>query len=396
MLWTLGGGEAISAGGARYFWAVSTSAPLRILVVGQTPPPHGGQAVMIQHLLDGEYSRISLHHVRMAFSEDMESVGKFALRKVWVLFTTILAIWVGRFRYRTPVLYYPPSGPNKVPVLRDIILLCATRWLFRDVVFHFHAGGVSGFAPQLPAILRPLFRLAYGRPSLAIRTAPQNPPDGVLLDARRDLVIPNGLPDHRGTVPERCARPGEPLVILFTGVLIPSKGVRVLLEAFSLLTQGGVDARLQVMGRWGSTGFAGECVRFVEAQGLAGRVEFLGVKRDRDKDRYFAACDIFCFPSFFEAESFGLVIAEAMQFAKPVVSTRWRGIPSVVQDGKSGYLVPVQDAAAVAEKLAVLANDPELRQRMGNEGRRIFERDLTLEAFHRAMERELAGLSEPH
>ena len=56
----------------------------------------------------------------MAFSEDMESVGKFAPRKLWVLFTTILRIWWARFRYRTPVLYYPPSGPNKVPVLRDI------------------------------------------------------------------------------------------------------------------------------------------------------------------------------------------------------------------------------------------------------------------------------------
>lgn len=395
MLWMPKDGGAFHAGGAGYFWAVSTAAPLRILVVGQTPPPHGGQAVMIRHLLDGEYSRIKLFHVRMAFSEDMESVGKFALRKVWVLFATVWAIWVARVRHGTDVLYYPPSGPNKVPVVRDIILLCATRWMFRDVVFHFHAGGVSGFGPQLPAALRPFFRLAYGRPSLAIRTAPQNPPDGVLLGARRDVVVPNGLPDHRGTVPEHHASHGEPLTILFTGVLIPSKGVRVLLEAFALLAGKGIDARLQVMGRWGSAAFAAECIRFVDEQSLGGKVEFLGVKRDREKDLYFAACDIFCFPSYFEAESFGLVLAEAMQFGKPVVSTRWRGIPSVVQDGVNGFLVEVQDAPAIAEKLALLANDPGLRQRMGNEGRRIFERDLTLEAFHRAMERELAGLSEP-
>lgn len=378
-----------------YFCRVQVVAqPLRILVVGQTPPPFGGQAVMIEHLLDGRYERIHLHHVRMAFSEDMESVGKFAIRKVLVLFTTILRIGWARFRHRTPVLYYPPSGPNKVPVLRDIVLLCSTRWLFRSTVFHFHAGGVSTFESELPRVLRPLFRIAYRKPALAIRTAPQNPQDGKALGATKDVVIPNGLPDRRGTVPERTAAPGLPIVILFTGVLIPAKGVRVLLEAFHLLLQRGLDVRLELMGKWGDATFAGECIHFVDSISATDRVTFLGVMRDKAKDQHFAACDIFCFPSYFEAESFGLVLAEAMQFAKPVVSTVWRGIPSVVSDGVNGFLVPVQDPAAVADRLQHLIADPELRLRMGNEGRRIFETKFTLEAFHRSMEQELGGLIE--
>ena len=347
---------------------------------------------MIAHLLEGHYDGIRLFHVRLAFSQDMESVGKFSLRKVWVLFETIVRIWWARFRYRTSVLYYPPAGPQRVPVLRDIVLLCATRWIFRKVVFHFHAGGVSSFGPSLPGVFRPLFGWAYGRPDLAIRTAPQNPDDGALLGAVRNVVVPNGVPDMRGTVVERKALPGQPLVILFTGVLIPSKGVMVLLEAFCLLLGRGVDARLRLMGKWGDAAFAGECMRFVDRKGMADRVEFLGVKRDREKHEQFAACDIFCFPSHFEAESFGLVLTEAMQFAKPVVSTRWRGIPSVVQDGVSGFLVPTKDPEAVAERLYALAVDPLLRERMGEEGRRIFERDFTLEAFHLAMEREFMAL----
>lgn len=349
---------------------------------------------MIEHLLDGSYDRIQLYHVRMAFSEDMESVGKFALRKVLVLFTTILHIWWARFRYRTPVLYYPPSGPNKVPVLRDIVLLCCTRWLFRSTVFHFHAGGVSTFERELPGLLRPLFRIAYRKPALAIRTAPQNPDDGRALGATRDVVVPNGLPDKRGTVTERIATPSSPIVILFTGVLIPSKGVRVLLEAFHLLLQRGLDVRLELMGKWGDATFAGECIHFVDRIAATERVTFLGVMRDKAKDQHFADCDIFCFPSYFEAESFGLVLAEAMQFAKPVVSTLWRGIPSVVSNGQNGYLVPIQDPEAVADRLQHLIADPELRKRMGNEGRRIFETKFTLEAFHRSMEQELGDLIE--
>ncbi|HRT53774.1 MAG TPA: hypothetical protein P5291_06805, partial [Flavobacteriales bacterium] len=253
--------------------------PLRVLVVGQTPPPFGGQSVMIDAMLRGTYDRVRLFHVRLAFSEDMESVGKFALRKVWILLTTIVRIWIARLRYRTPVLYYPPSGPNKVPVLRDIILLNAVRWMFRRTVFHFHAGGVSGFAPQLPEPLRPFFRMAYRKPALAIRTAPQNPEDGKALGAVHDVVVPNGLPDMRGRVPERERGPGEPLVILFCGVLIPSKGVRVLLDAFVRIVQQGVDARLELMGKWGDDDFKREIEDAVMANGVRDRVMFHGVKR---------------------------------------------------------------------------------------------------------------------
>jgi glycosyltransferase involved in cell wall biosynthesis len=348
---------------------------------------------MIEALLNGTYTKVRLFHVRLAFSEDMESVGKFAVRKLWILFTTILRIWTARIRYRTPVLYYPPSGPNKVPVLRDIILLNAVRWMFRKTVFHFHAGGVSAFAPELPALFRPLFNMAYRRPALAIRTAPQNPEDGIALGARRSIVVPNGVPDMRGTVPQRVAADGQPIVILFCGVLIPSKGVGVLLHAFERIVSRGADVRLELMGKWGDDAFKQAMGSFVKEHGLTDRVSFLGVKRDHEKWAHFASCDIFCFPSYFEAESFGLVLAEAMQFAKPVVATAWRGIPSVVDDGVNGFTVPIQDPEAVADRLARLVNDRDLRERMGHEGRRIFEERFTLERFHRNMENALASVN---
>ena len=366
--------------------------PLRILVVGQTPPPFGGQAVMIEALLSGRYQRVRLFHVRLAFSDDMDSVGRFQWRKLVVLFTTSFKVWWARLQHGTPVLYYPPSGPNLVPVLRDLVLLTATRWCFSRTVFHFHAGGVSGFRQRLPRLARPLFSLAYGRPSLAIRTAAENPDDGAVLGARRSVVVPNGIPDMRGTVPEKQAPESGPCTILFTGVLIPSKGVRVLLEAFRLLVGEGRNVRLELMGRWGDEAFRRDCERYLQEEGLTGSVRFLGVKRDREKLGHFAGCDIFCFPSHFEAESFGLVLVEAMQFAKPVVSTHWRGIPSVVSDGVNGFLVPVEDPAAVADRLCRLLDDPGLRRRMGEEGRRIFEQRFTLERFQRNMEEALAGL----
>ncbi|HNR55288.1 MAG TPA: glycosyltransferase, partial [Flavobacteriales bacterium] len=142
---------------------------------------------------------------------------------------------------------------------------------------------------------------------------------------------------------------------------------------------------------WSSEAFRERCEAYVRDHGLEDRVRFLGVLSGREKFERFAACDIFCFPSFYEAETFGLVLLEAMQFAKPVVTTVWRGIPSVVEEGQSGFLVPVQQPEAVAGRLLAL-RDPELRRRMGQVGRRIFEREFTLKAFHSNMEREFIAL----
>lgn len=341
---------------------------------------------MVQALLEAVTTRCSLHHVRLTYSEDMDSVGKFSFRKIGVLFATILQVWAARVRYGTRVLYYPPSGPNMVPVLRDIIFLCAVRPFFKWTVFHFHAGGVSEFEGRLPALLRPFFRSAYRHADLSIRTAPQNPEDGRRLLAKRDIVVPNGIADMRGTVPERKAAPGEPVVILFTGVLIPSKGVRTLLEAFKLVLAENSAVRLELMGRWGDRAFRTECEAYIRENGMVENVALLGVLQDERKWARFAACDIFCFPSHFEAESFGLVLVEAMQFAKPVVSTDWRGIPSVVEEGMNGFLVPVRTPEAVADRLLRLIADPGLRERMGAEGRRIFVERFTLERFQLNME----------
>lgn len=346
---------------------------------------------MIARMLELRSDQLHLRHVRLAYSDDIGSVGKFSVRKVRVLFSTILQVWWARFRHGSQVLYYPPSGPAKVPVLRDIVFLLATRWLFRKVVFHFHAGGVSGFADKLPGPLRPFFWLAYRKPDLAIRTAPQNPDDGAVFGAMRNVVVPNGVEDMRGTVDEISALPGQPLNILFTGVMTEGKGVSVALEAFRLALHEGLDARLDMMGKWSSDAYREQCEAFVAQHGLADRVRFIGVLSGPEKFARFAACDIFCFPSFYAAETFGLVLLEAMQFAKPVVTTVWRGIPSVVSDGRNGFLVPIKDARAVADKLLVL-RDPELRRTMGFEGRRIFEEEFTLKAFHRNMERELVAL----
>jgi glycosyltransferase involved in cell wall biosynthesis len=368
-------------------------APVRVLVVGQIPPPFGGQAVMIAKFLEGRYERIRLFHVRMAFSREMDSMGKFQWHKLWVLFTTVLGIWWAWLRHRPCVLYYPPSGPNMVPVLRDIILLILTRWLFSKTIFHFHAGGLSTFEQQLPGILKPLYRLAYRNADLAIRTSALAPEDGKALGAKRGAIVWNGVDDVAGAPIDRSSASG-PVKILFTALLGPSKGVEVLLRSFALLLEKGVQAELRVMGKWVDPAFERKCMDFIEQKEMRDHVRILGVRTGPDKHLDFSSSDIFCFPSHFEAESFPVVLMEASQYSLPIVATNWRGIPVMVEEGRTGFIVPIQDPQAVADKLALLAGNPQRRREMGVAARRYYEEHFTLTMFQRNMEQAVAGILE--
>jgi glycosyltransferase involved in cell wall biosynthesis len=368
---------------------------LRVLVVGQTPPPYGGQAVMIQTMLTGEYKNIEMIHVRLAFSGQMADVGRLHPRKVLLLLFVIVRIMVVRWRSKATVLYYAPSGPDRVPMYRDLCVLLTTRWMFEKTVFHFHAGGVSELYPTLSRWIRPLFRRAYFKADLGIRLSRLAPPDPTVLCARQEAVVPNGIGDYTVGRDDAGLRDlGNPSTILFVGVLRESKGLLVLIDACRRLRAAGLEFRLELMGSFASAGFEMMLSSAVHGAGLDERVRFLGVRTGEAKWQTSARADILCFPSFFESETFGLVLLEAMQFGLPIVSTRWRGIPDIVRDVKNGFLVPVRDAAATADRLATLLRNPDLAREMGAYGRALYRSKYTVDHFHQNIER-VFGLMDP-
>jgi glycosyltransferase involved in cell wall biosynthesis len=104
-----------------------------------------------------------------------------------------------------------------------------------------------------------------------------------------------------------------------------------------------------------------------EAQslGLGPRVHFLGARRDLGD--LLGAMDVFVLPSVWEGLPLSLVLA--MGAGVPVVATRVAGIPEAVDEGRTGLLVAPGDAHALGRTLARLCTDPELRRRIGREGR---------------------------
>ncbi|MEN6371529.1 MAG: glycosyltransferase family 4 protein [Armatimonadota bacterium] len=105
--------------------------------------------------------------------------------------------------------------------------------------------------------------------------------------------------------------------------------------------------------------------RMVSNLGLTDRVHFLGNLVDITP--VLDAIDAMALPS--DKETFGLAIAEAMAMAKPVVAYSVGGIPEIVIDGHTGFLIPSGDIDGLAEKLNLLSKDPDMRKKLGQQGR---------------------------
>ncbi|OJJ18254.1 hypothetical protein BKI52_25875 [marine bacterium AO1-C] len=357
----------------------------KILIVGQTPPPFGGQAVMIEKMLGFSYDKIKLYHIRMSFSGEMDEIGKFKLKKVFHLFYIIYKIILFRLKYNIKTLYYPPAGPDKVPVIRDIIILLCTRWLFKTIIFHFHAGGLASLYPKLSPIYKFFFRKAYFYPEISIRSSEKNPDDANGLKTKKEFIIPLGIEDHYTNIANNIQN--KVPQILFVGFIVEHKGIIQLIEAAKHLKDKKIEFQINLMGKFESPEFERLIKNNIQQNDLKNHINFLGVLTGQEKYNAFSNADILCHPSFLE--TFGIVLLEGMQFKLPVVATDWGVISTIVEDGKSGLLFPLKDSKALAEKLALLIENDELRKQYGETGREVFLQKYTLHTFCRMFEEVL-------
>ena len=183
-------------------------------------------------------------------------------------------------------------------------------------------------------------------------------------------IIPNGIDvDHfsGNAVPFPQYQDGK-TNILFVGRLEKRKGLRYLLEAYSRLKWDLPDIRLLVVGPGNPDK---ESHQILGARGLED-VVFLGKVSYEDLPRYYATADIFCSPAT-GAESFGIVLLEAMAAGKPLIASGIEGYAAVVDHGKQGLLFPRKDAGALANSLELLIRNPELRHKLGAKGRQVVE-----------------------
>lgn len=165
-------------------------------------------------------------------------------------------------------------------------------------------------------------------------------------------------------VRQRLSLPLDTHVILFVGRPEYEKGIFELIKAFKIVCQSIMNVILAVVGY---TQSSSECVSYIQHNGLADRVRILGSLPHIQVRDWMSACDIFVLPS--HSEGLPTVVVEAMACGRAVVATPVGGVPQILEDGQNGIITPVKKPEILAEKIRLLIEDPNLRERYGRAAR---------------------------
>jgi len=196
-------------------------------------------------------------------------------------------------------------------------------------------------------------------------------------DTRKIEVIPPGVDlSHFYPIPRDEAKafigvPPCDQMLLFVGRIELLKGIDALIEAVALMRQNGEQVCLAVIGGdpdLSPAALSDEMTRLQamrERYGLQDTVAFLGRKSQDTLPYYYSAAEAVVVPSHYE--SFGMVALEAMACGTPVVASQVGGLAFLVQDGITGFTVPVDEPWTLAARLTELVQNPGLREQMGHQ-----------------------------
>jgi glycosyltransferase involved in cell wall biosynthesis len=356
-----------------------TPTPLRVLLVANTLPPRDVSGVGEQVL------QLAAGLREAGCVVEVLGRGPDQIRGPKVLFPlfAVPAVWRALRRFRPHVVQVHESdgglaallvkalAPRLDPRPRLAALLQVSyveeRRAVRPLVADGRVMGRPGGVERRFRWLKAPFQILLGRLTVRAADLVLAPSAATAAELRRDYfgetgvegaaVVPNvtgGLLVESGSEVEEA-----PGYLLFVGRLRIRKGVEVLLEALQpgmrLLIAGDGEHRAALE-------------RKVEELGIDPRVRFLGrcdAARVRSLLKGAAALVV---PSIYEGMP--LVVLEAMESEVPVVASRVSGIPEVVEEGRTGWLVPPEDPRALAAALTEVLGSPEEARRRGREGRR--------------------------
>jgi 1,2-diacylglycerol 3-alpha-glucosyltransferase len=200
-----------------------------------------------------------------------------------------------------------------------------------------------------------------------------------LVDSSKIHVVYNGVdiekfnPSLNGSIirDRFKLKEREPL-ILFVGRLAPYKGLQFLLEAFHYVLKQAPKTKLMIVGA--SRYDFPRIEKFLNEK-IKQALIFVGYVPESELPLYYAACNVFCFPSLWEG--FGLPLAEAQACGKPVVAFNHCAMPEIIKNKETGILVPPKNSEKLGEALIWLLKNENERIRMGKNGRKHIEKFFT-------------------
>lgn len=210
------------------------------------------------------------------------------------------------------------------------------------------------------------------------------------LGCNKDKTVVHraGIDSEKFRSQERRPHKNNIINILTVGRLVEKKGIEYAIQAEASITH--KYPNLDTKYRIGGDGpLKTKLKALISELNAEEQIKLLGILRDDEVKSLMMQSDIFLLPSVTsqegDQEGIPAVLMEALATGMPVISTYHSGIPELVADGKSGFLVPERDVDALVEKLGYLVEHPELWSKMGRFGREFVEKHYDIKKLNQRL-----------
>lgn len=303
------------------------------------------------------------------------------IRKAVLLMTIFMGLLVAR-KGQYDIIHCQFGG---IVSLR-FLPLHRLRILGGKLIVHFRGNDITGFVDQRDTYV---YQKLFQKADYFLAVCDYFRKRAVELGCPEDkiLVLRSGIDCSRFAFLERRKPARSDVKIAFVGRLVKKKGIGYAIRAVTILKHRGYHVKLLVVG---DGPLKQNLSRLCRDLAIENRVGFLGAKNQEEIIKVLNTTHLFVAPSVTvktdeQEEGIPNVLKEAMATGLPVVSTHHAGIPELVQDGVSGFLVPERDYRALADKLAYLIDHPERWPEMGKAGRKFVERNYDKEKLNREL-----------
>jgi len=350
----------------------------KILFIMHVPPPVHGAAMVGKFIKESAKinAAFDADYINLSTSKDLKEIGGAGAGKILKLLR-IQSEVVKALSKKNYDLCYVTLTASGAGFYKDLMVVGILKMFSRKIIYHFHNKGV-GFSGK-SALTDALYKFVFNKSFSILLSKSLYYDVQAYAPAANVFFCPNGIPQN---ALQQKTGPRETNIcrLLFLGNLMESKGLLILLQACRIVKEKGLLFECHFVGGW--TDITPEQFgTTVSEYGLDGAVFAHGPKYDQEKRDFLSNSDVLVFPTFYHFEAFPLVILEAMQSGLAVISCPEGGIPDIVVEGETGYLVPQRNADALAEKISTLINNPPIRQNMGEAGRERFQQLFTIDSF---------------
>lgn len=358
-------------------------AEIRVLMIGPGRRLPSGITAVVNAILPGLEQQVRMDYLATVENREAALSGETSWGNIKIALDQYGRFLKKLFRFRPQVVHLHTS--QGIAWLKDTFYIIVGRLAGCRIVLHVHAAEYDVLHGKQPALMRAYNRLVFGMVQAVIAVSASWGERLTALVPRERIHVFLNCIDTKVYPPPPDRPSNGKTAALFIGSVGRRKGAFDLIEAVAEVKAQGAPLHTWIAGYDESPGQLERANHRLAELGIQDVCELTGKIGPEKKQELLDRAGVFVLPSY--NEGLPMAILEALSSGLPVISTPVGGIPEVVRPGENGFLVQPGDIPDLADKLAMLANDGDLRLRMGRRSRQIAVDELDASRYVERMSR---------